>query len=217
MVRPAFDTTLADLADISVSVNRTTAQATATKPCIATVTIPAHLLQQILTAASLHMSDNPFQPEPEVGDHADMIAQNNATSQDWHWEMRDTIDILSARCSVAQSPDFPQNGQAKERSVATDRKHRELFAIMDRDERAKAEATDANTPDGLRARWNALNIKPLSNKQIVGLMVKLMEGKAPEGYSWNIVAPLFENYRKAMQKAEAADHAIKAARKVLGG
>lgn len=216
MVRPAFDETLADLADITVSVNRTTAQATATKPCIATVTIPAHLLQQILTCASLHMSDNPFQPEPEVGDMAEVIAENNAASQDWHWEMRDTIEILSARCSVAQSPDYPQNGLAKERGVGTDRKHRELFAKMDKDAKAKAETIDPETPEGMKARWDALNVKPLRDKQIVGLMAKLLEGEAPQGFSWNVVAPLFENYRAAAFKATKADEAIRSARKVLG-
>jgi len=216
MVRPAFDTTLADLADITVSVNRTTAQATADKPCIATVSIPAHLLQQILTAASLHMSDNPFQPRPEVGDMAEVIAQNNAVDQDWHWEMRDAIEILSARCSVAQSPDYPQNGLAKERSVVSDREFRPTKQKWAAEAKDKAEALDADSPEGMKARWDAMNVKPLDNRKIIGLMAKLLEGEAPQGYAWSIVAPLFENYRKEAQKATKADEAIKAARKVLG-
>jgi hypothetical protein len=217
MVRPAFDTTLADLADISVSVNRTTSQATETQPCIATVTIPAHLLQQILTCASLHMSDNPFVPRPEIGDLAEVIASNNAVDQDWHWEMRDTIEILSARCSVAQSPDYPQNGLNKERSVASDRQFRALKKGWDEKAKVEAEAIDSSTPEGMKARWDALNVKPLRDKQIVGLMATLLEGEKPQGFAWNIVAPLFENYRKEAAKAAKGAEAISAARKLLGG
>jgi hypothetical protein len=201
MVRPAFDPTLADLADISVTVNRATSRATATEPCIATVTIPAHILQQILTAASLHMSDNKFLPRPEVGDLAEVIAKNNAVDQDWHWEMRDTIEILSARCSVAQSPDFPQNGVFKERNDKA---------------KTAAEESDPLTSEGMKARWDALNVKPLDKRKIVGLMATLLKGDASQGFAWNVVAPLFESYRKEAHKATKADEAIRAARKVLG-
>jgi hypothetical protein len=216
MVRPAFDPTLADLADISVTVNRATSRATATEPCIATVTIPAHILQQILTAASLHMSDNKFLPRPEVGDLAEVIAKNNAVDQDWHWEMRDTIEILSARCSVAQSPDFPQNGVFKERSVASDREHRAMMQEWNDKAKTAAEESDPLTSEGMKARWDALNVKPLDKRKIVGLMATLLKGDASQGFAWNVVAPLFESYRKEAHKATKADEAIRAARKVLG-
>lgn len=203
MVRPAFDETLADLASITATVNRTTAQASATEPCIATVTIPAHLLQSILTAASLHYSDNPHVPKPEVGEHAEMIASNNAQSQDWYWEMRDTIEILSARVSVAQAPDYPQNGLAKERGVATDRKHRALFAKMDKDQRAAAEATDPTTLEGLTARWDAANIEPLTDGQMLKLMAELSRGVTPF-YKADDVTQLFERWRKDSSDLEKA-------------
>lgn len=213
MVRPAFDQTLADLANITVTASRPVALASRENPSMLTVTIESGLFQQILTAASLHMSDNRFQPKPEIGDYAETIAENNAANQDWHWMMEDTINILTARASKAA---HGTNGSDKEDSLKSTRSSRELMAKMDKDDKAKAEALDPETPEGVMARWDAANVNPLSNRQIADLMGKLL-AESDTAVAWEIAAPLFETYRREASKLEKLEKRVASARNALNG
>jgi len=214
MTRPAFDETLSDLADITATVNRTVAQASAENPSIVTLTIESGLLQQILTAASLHMSDFPFVPKPEVGEYADIIAENNVEAQDWHWRMRDAIEIVGARASQAAHPDSGR-GRQRELGLATDRKHRALFAKMDAEQREKAEQTEPNTAEGLKARWEALNVSPLGDASFVDLMATLLQNTSP--LSHETACRLFEKVRREASRANKAEKRVVAAVTALQG
>jgi hypothetical protein len=213
-MRYVFDETLSDLETITATVNRTVAEATAKEPSIVTLTIESGLLQQILTAASLHMHENPFVPKPEVGDMAEVIAQNNEEGQDWHYLMRDAIEIVSARASKAAHPKN-SGGEEKERRVRDDRKHRKLMAQWKKDEKVKAEATDPNTPEGIKARWDAMGIKPLDSRKIVGLMITLMEQDAPVAH--DVAVQMFEAYRQEASKVVKLEERVSTARRALGG
>jgi hypothetical protein len=123
MGRFVHDETLSDLSTITASCNITTAQASQNNPCIATVTIEASTLQQILTLANLYLYDNPFRPDvvDENTTMRDVVEQNNQEGQDRHDLLRDTIEVLSGRLSVAASPDY---GKSNDDSVVLTRQTR---------------------------------------------------------------------------------------------
>lgn len=138
---------------------------------------------------------------------AEVIAQNNDASRRYYWEMRDTIDFLSGALSAASDPKY---GNDKQSSIATTRSIRALDM-----KRSKA-PQEKITPTELRDRWEALGVTQLSNREIVGLMVALLdEPKRPVG--WDVAVRLFESYRQEAKKAEKAEERVTAARKALGG
>lgn len=211
MGRYALDATLSDLSDITATVNHPVSEATRENPSLVTLTMESGRLQQILTAASLHMSDTRFVPKPEVGEHASIIAENNRESQDWHYLMEDAIEVATARASAAAHPNSHND---RERSVVSRREFRAMQESWDKEAREKAEATDPNTKEGIEARWDALNPKKMDAKQTLDLMIKLMEKDTPLDHE--VAVRLFESYRVAQKSAEEADERVKAARKILG-
>lgn len=223
MGRYVHDETLSDLAGINASCNITTAQAERDKPCMATVTIEAALLQQILTCASLHLYDNPFRPEPVAGEYASMIEQNNEEGQDWHDLMRDAIEVLTGRLSKAQSPDY---GQLKDDSVRTTRKIRKMDATRaSMADRAQGERDDAdlaagetpkpdNTIEGLRAWFSAQDVRPLTGAELVGLHILLRD--EPRPVDAKVVMGLLASLKKEAADAASRKTAIDNVLKVLG-
>lgn len=204
----AYDETLADLKDnLSVSVNRTRVEATAKDPMMATVTLPAHVLSNLLTMASLHASESEdaFVPKPEEGDMKEVIAENNEESRRYFWMMRDTIDYLTGALSKAADPQY---GDDRQRSIATTRSIRK----MDRNRPSPEKVT----PDQIRERWNALGIHPLRDGELVGLMLMLLDN-ADQPLAWDVAVRLLESFRREAQKADRADQRVQDALKALRG
>lgn len=109
-----LDETLADLADIKVEIDQDTGLATLSGVHYST-------LRSILTAASLHQYDNPFEPVEIDPDYplADICRENAEDSQRWHWVMRDVINYCSDRISYAISPKFHRSNHG----IVSERKY----------------------------------------------------------------------------------------------
>lgn len=116
-VEPAFDVSLSDLKDFTVSYDK--------ESRLATVVIDASVLNQLLTVASLYTYDNPPKLEPIDPEYelADVVRANNRDAERYKWNLRDTINILTGRLSVATSPDY---GKSKDEEVSRDRKWRKF-------------------------------------------------------------------------------------------
>ncbi len=96
--------------------------------------IPYRDIKSILTSASLHHYDNPYNPMPEVGELASIIAENNAENQAWHDNQHKLINYLLKELDDAVRGEYkkaPATKAQRLRKVKEDRDFRrrvnELF------------------------------------------------------------------------------------------
>ena len=211
-VVPAFDETLSDLkAVLSVTCDITRSEATAERQMMATVTLPATTLHNILTAASLHNYDeeDKFVAKPGADEY-------NDASRQYYWDQRDCIDYLTGQLSVATSPDY---GDSKEQSIATSRKCRHsMYLAHKAAEKAGQPAPEKpkTTAEELKEKFEALNPSPLKAGEVVGLMVKLMENPDRE-VSWDVAMRLFESFRQVSAEKEKVNERLAAVERALRG